>query len=42
MSTVNISTARENLPEVIETARTEAVILERYGRPAAVVVSPER
>ena len=42
MSTVNISTARDNLPEVIETARTEAVILERYGRPAAVVVSPER
>jgi antitoxin Phd len=42
MSTVNISTARENLPGVIETARTEAVILERYGRPAAVVVSPER
>ena len=42
MSTINISTARESLPEVIETARTEAVILERYGRPAAVVVSPER
>jgi prevent-host-death family protein len=42
MSTVNISTARDNLPAVIETARTEAVILERYGRPAAVVVSPER
>jgi prevent-host-death family protein len=42
MSTISISTARENLPEVIETARTEAVILERYGRPAAVVVSPER
>ena len=42
MSTINISAARENLPEVIETARTEAVILERYGRPAAVVVSPER
>jgi len=42
MSTVSITNARENLPDVIEMARTEAVILERYGRPAAVVVSPER
>jgi antitoxin Phd len=42
MATVNISAARENLPEVVELARTEAVILERYGRPAAVLLSPER
>ena len=42
MSTISISAARDNLPDVIETARTEAVILERYGRPAAVVLSPER
>jgi PHD/YefM family antitoxin component YafN of YafNO toxin-antitoxin module len=26
----------------VETAHTEAVFLERYGRPAAVLVSPER
>ncbi|MGH3800463.1 MAG: type II toxin-antitoxin system Phd/YefM family antitoxin [Pseudonocardiaceae bacterium] len=39
---MNISAARENLPEAVEKARTEAVILERYGRPAAVLVSPER
>jgi antitoxin Phd len=42
MATMNISAARENLPEAVELARTEAVILERYGRPAAVLVSPER
>lgn len=39
---MNISTARDNLPEAVETARTEAVTLERYGRPAAVLISPER
>lgn len=40
--TINVSTARDNLPRAVEQARTEAVILERYGRPAAVLVSPER
>ncbi len=38
---MNLSTAREKLPEAVELARTEAVFLERYGRPAAVLVSPE-
>ncbi len=38
---MNISAARDNLPDAVELARTEAVILERYGRPAAVLVSPE-
>jgi PHD/YefM family antitoxin component YafN of YafNO toxin-antitoxin module len=42
MATMNISAARENLPEAVELARTEAVYLERYGRPAAVLVSPEQ
>ncbi len=41
MATMNVSAARENLPEAVELARTEAVFLERYGRPAAVLVSPE-
>jgi PHD/YefM family antitoxin component YafN of YafNO toxin-antitoxin module len=41
MVTMNISAARDNLPDAVELARTEAVILERYGRPAAVLVSPE-
>ena len=41
MAVMNISAARDNLPEVVETARTEAVVLERYGRPAAVIISPE-
>lgn len=42
MATMKISAARENLPDAVELARTEAVFLERYGRPAAVLVSPER
>jgi antitoxin Phd len=42
MATMNISAARESLPDAVELARTEAVFLERYGRPAAVLVSPER
>lgn len=42
MATFNMSAARDNLPAVVELARTEAVVLERYGRPAAVLVSPER
>ena len=37
-----MSEAREKLSEVIDAAQSEAVILERYGRPAAVVVSLER
>lgn len=42
MARMNISAARENLPEAVELARSEAVFLERYGRLAAVLVSPER
>jgi PHD/YefM family antitoxin component YafN of YafNO toxin-antitoxin module len=42
MASINISSAREKLPDAIETARTEAVFLERYGRPVAVIISPER
>lgn len=42
MAIMSVSVARETLPDVVELARTEAVILERYGRPAAVVVSPEQ
>ena len=39
---MNVSEAREKLAEAIETAQSEAVVLERYGRPAAVMVSMER
>jgi antitoxin Phd len=42
MATMAVSEAREKLSEAVETARTEAVVLERYGRPAAVLLSPER
>lgn len=39
---MNISAARDNLPHAVELARTETVFLERYGRRAAVLLSPER
>ena len=42
MATMNVSAARDKLPDVVELARTEAVFLERYGRRAAVLLSPER
>jgi PHD/YefM family antitoxin component YafN of YafNO toxin-antitoxin module len=42
MATMKISVARDNLAEAVELARTETVFLERYGRRAAVLVSPER
>ena len=42
MATMNISTARDKLSDAVETARTEAVFLERYGHRAAVLLSPER
>lgn len=41
VATLNISAARDNLPDAVERARTEPVFLERYGRPAAVLISPE-
>ncbi len=39
---MDFGAARERLPAAVETARTEAVFLERYGRPAAVLISPEQ
>lgn len=42
MATMDVSAARKSLPDAVELARTEAVFLERYGRPAAVLVSPEQ
>jgi len=42
MASMNISTARDSLPAAVELAQSETVFLERYGRPAAVLLSPER
>ena len=42
VATMSVSEARERLSEVVDVAQSEAVVLERYGRPAAVVVSAER
>ncbi|WP_127794599.1 type II toxin-antitoxin system Phd/YefM family antitoxin [Agromyces sp. LHK192] len=42
MSNVSVADARSHLSDVIARAQREAVIIERRGRPAAVVVSHER
>ncbi|MDZ7577433.1 MAG: type II toxin-antitoxin system Phd/YefM family antitoxin [Candidatus Nanopelagicales bacterium] len=42
MATIPVSSARKELADAVDTSRTEAVFLERYGRPAAVLISPER
>lgn len=42
MASMNISAARDRLPEAVALAHSEAVFLERYGRRAAVLLSPER
>ena len=39
MARITVSAARESLSDVVDMARTEAVLLERYGRPAAVLLS---
>lgn len=42
MSAIDVSEARKQLSAVIDRAEVEAVTLVRYGRPAAVLVSPAR
>jgi prevent-host-death family protein len=42
MTKMAVSEARERFSDALEAARSEPVFLERYGRPAAVLVSPER
>ena len=42
MATMNMSDARDHLSDAMETARTEAVFVQRRGRLAGVLVSPER
>jgi antitoxin Phd len=39
---MKVSEARGKLAEVIDAAQSEAIVLERYGRPAAVLVSMQR
>ncbi len=41
MAKMSVSEARERLSEAVDTARHEAVVLERYGSPAAVLISPD-
>ena len=41
MAKVTMSEGRERLSEMVEVSKNEAVIFERYGRPAAVLVSAD-
>lgn len=41
MSKISVSKAREKLSEVVEMSKSEPVVLELYGRRAAVMVSPD-
>jgi prevent-host-death family protein len=42
MTKVSITEARATLPELVTRAQQEAVFVERHGKAAAVLVSPER
>jgi antitoxin Phd len=42
MTAISITEARANLPELVERARTEAVFVEKHGKTAAVLISPEQ
>lgn len=42
MSVVSVADARSHLSEVIDRSQSEAVFIERRGRRAAVVLSPEQ
>jgi prevent-host-death family protein len=42
MSRVDVSTARTNLAKILDASRNEDVLIERYGKPAGVLISPER
>jgi antitoxin Phd len=42
MAIIPVSEARDRLQDVVQMAQLEAVILQRYGRTAAVLISSER
>ena len=41
MNAVDLTTLKTKPGQVIDRARTEAVLVERHGKPAAVIISPE-
>lgn len=42
MNKVDVSRARTSLAQILDAAKNEAVLIERYGKPAAVLISPAR
>lgn len=42
MSRVDVSTARSNFAQILEESENEAILIERYGKPAGVLISHDR
>lgn len=42
MKTIDVSTARANLAEVLDASLEGDIVIERYGKPAGVLISLER
>jgi PHD/YefM family antitoxin component YafN of YafNO toxin-antitoxin module len=42
MASLSVGAAQAQLADVVDLAKREAVFLERYGRAAAVIISPAR
>jgi len=42
MMKISVSKARERLSEVVEMSQSEPVVLELYGKRAAIMVSPDQ
>jgi antitoxin Phd len=42
MTNISVADARNNFSDVLDRSQDEAVFIERRGRRAAVVISPER
>ena len=41
MNAVTVTEARKSLPDLVERARREPVVLSRHGKRAAVLMSPD-
>ena len=42
MDKIDVSAARADLARLLEESQTRDVVLQRYGKPAGVLISPER
>lgn len=42
MSKIDVSTVRTNFAQILEASGSEDVLIVRYGKPAGVLISPQR